>query len=529
MPAPGPAAAALRELLSRHPSALVASLGPEGILGPAPPALADHDRHHDLHGETGLDLVTPEDQLAVLDAWRRADDEAVVTIDVRLRGDTEGWARVHFFDVREEHGCRVVVLETDDQDLAARAAEVRDAERVVTARVERDATAVFTAVDPATTRLLGWAPEQMIGRRTLDFVHPDDVERGLENWMAMRAGVGTSRIRLRYRHASGHYLWLEVSNDNQLDDPSVGCVRSELVDVSAEMAQLEALREREHLLARLAEALPIGVCHLRTDNEVAYVNPPLVALLGAVDSRSALVRSVAADDRALVAAAIDAALDGRSTSLEVDVPRDGDVRRCELSLRPMSDEESPVDGVIVCAADVTDRSRLRAELEHRASHDDLTGCMNRAATLRVLEESLQVVPLLAVAFIDLDDFKRVNDELGHAAGDELLRAAARSLRRVTRGDDQVGRVGGDEFAVICPLVHADIEVADLAERLRQAVNRDVVVGGRAVPLRASVGIALSRPGERDGEAVLRRADEAMYEVKRRSADTRAAHRARLGA
>ena len=93
--------------------------------------------------------------------------------------------------------------------------------------------------------------------------------------MAMRAGEGTGRVRVRYRHANGHYVWLEVTNDNRLEDPEFGCVLSEMVDISDEMAQLEALRDRERLLARLAEALPIGICHLRPDREVVYSNEPL--------------------------------------------------------------------------------------------------------------------------------------------------------------------------------------------------------------------------------------------------------------
>jgi diguanylate cyclase (GGDEF)-like protein len=194
----------------------------------------------------------------------------------------------------------------------------------------------------------------------------------------------------------------------------------------------------------------------------------------------------------------------------------GDERRCELTFRPMSDPDvaDDVDGVIVCAADVTDRCRLRAELEHRATHDALSGCLNRAAAVSALEHALEASPQVAVAYVDLDHFKAVNDELGHAAGDELLRVVAARLRGVTRGDDQLGRIGGDEFVVICPQGSAPFEGTALVARLTEAVNGEVAFAGQRIPLRASVGVAISAPREDDAEAVLARADAAMYEAKR---------------
>jgi diguanylate cyclase (GGDEF)-like protein len=110
----------------------------------------------------------------------------------------------------------------------------------------------------------------------------------------------------------------------------------------------------------------------------------------------------------------------------------------------------------------------------------------------------------------------VNDELGHAAGDELLRVAAARLRSVVRIDDRVGRMGGDEFVVISPQGTGPFEAAALRERLTDAVNGDVAFARQRIPLRASIGVALSEPGELDAEAVLSRADAAMYAAKRRA-------------
>jgi diguanylate cyclase (GGDEF)-like protein/PAS domain S-box-containing protein len=507
--------AALEQLLARAPEALVAAVGGEGRLVTMPTSVPLRGQGV-FEGGSGLDLVVADDQALIIDGWARASTEAVVRLEVHLLGDPDQIAVIHFFDVRAEHGVHVITLEAGDPDVVTRSADALAASRCTVAHVRRDATSVFVEVDEATTTLLGWSAADLVGRRTIEFVHPDDVDRAVDAWMAMRSGTGTGRVRVRYRHANGHHVWVEVTNDNRLDDPAFRCVLSEMADISDEMAQLEALRDRERLLARLAEALPIGICHLRPDREVVYSNEPLVELLGPVDSIEALVRSVAPADRRAVEIAVDNALAGRPSDVEVGVIHGFEERRCELTFRTMMSDKDSVDGVIVCAADVTDRSRLRSELEHRASHDSLSGCLNRAATVSALERALRESQQVAVAYLDLDHFKAINDELGHAAGDELLRVAAARVRSVTRVQDRLGRIGGDEFVVICPQAKGPFEAGALVDRLTEAVNGDVVFAKQRIHLRASVGVAISLEGELDAEALLTRADAAMYESKRRA-------------
>ncbi len=508
------ARAALDAILAEHPRALVAAMGDGGRLVPMPESLPLRGRRA-LHGRSGLDVIAPEDHLAVIEGWARAQDEPVVTLSVRLLAHPEERSALTFFDLRSEHGVHVVVLEDDEPEVVLQAADDHAARRRRVAHVKRDAVGVFLEIDEATTALLGWSPDELIGRSTLDFVHPDDVERAIDAWMGMRVGVDSGPTRVRYRHARGHDVWVEVVNESHLDDSDLGCVLSEIVDISHEMARLEALHDRERLLGRLAEALPIGICHLRLDREVLYSNAPLIELLGPVDSVESLVRSVAGADRRPFEIAIEQALSGRPGRLEVSVLRDFEEHRCELTLRTLTDDDGHADGVIVCAADVTDRSRLRSELEHRASHDALSGCLNRAATVTAIERALRDGQQLAVAYVDLDQFKGINDEFGHAAGDELLRVAAARLRSATRVQDRIGRIGGDEFVVVSPRGDGPFEAAALADRLADAICGDVTFAKQRIPLSASVGAAISLDGELDAEALLSRADHAMYEVKRR--------------
>jgi diguanylate cyclase (GGDEF)-like protein/PAS domain S-box-containing protein len=509
------ASAALDALLRANEGTLVAAFGGDGTLVPLPASVPLHGRRV-FPGCTGLDMIVADDHILVIDAWERAGQEPIVSTEVRLVADPEECSVVHFFDLRAEHGVHVIVLETQDPDLVMRSFEARSAERSAVAHVKRDGVGVFLEVDDATTALLGWSPADLLGQGTTDLVHPDDVERAIESWMALRAGIGSGRTKVRYRHARGHHVWLEVTSDNHLDDPERGYVLSELVDISDEMAHLEALHASERQLARLAEALPIGICHVRSDREVVYTNEPLRALFGVVDSIEGLVGRVARADRPLVERALESALHGRPGDLEVGVTQDLEERRCELTFRTMTSDGDGVDGVILCAADVTDRSRLRAELEHRATHDALSGCLNRVATVAALELALAAPHSVAVAFIDLDGLKEINDEFGHAAGDELLRAAASRLHEVIRGDDRIGRIGGDEFVVIAPQGRGPFDAMAVAGRLTEAINGDVWFGNQRLRLRASVGLTISLDGEIDAEAVLSRADAAMYEAKRRT-------------
>lgn len=504
--------AALTSLLASCRDPIVAVIESDGRLVPVPPSMpvGDHTR---FERSAGIDLVAPEDQIVVMEAWRRAQVEPVVRIDVRLVMSPDGVATLHFVDVRSEHGVHAIVLETDDPAAMLASVEASDARHRGVSHVRRDAAGVFLEVDAATTALLGWAPEDLVGHPTAEFVHPDDLDRAVEGWVAMRS-ASRGRLKLRLRHATGRYLWLEVSNHNLLDDPGFNCVLSEMVDISEEMAEIEALQQRERLLERLAEALPIGVCQLRSDRRVVYSNIPLLELLGPLDDIDDLIASVVETDRRIVALAVEGALDGRAAAHEVSVMRGREERRCDLTFRAMRNDAGGIDGAIVCAADVTDRSRLRSELEHRASHDALSGCLNRAATVTALERTLRDSHQVAVAYLDIDHFKRINDELGHAAGDEVLRLVAARLRSVTRVEDHLGRMGGDEFVVICPHGQGTLDAPALVNRLCEAVSGDVTFARRRISLRASVGAALSFDGEHDAEALLSRADANMYAAKR---------------
>jgi uncharacterized protein (TIGR02265 family) len=172
------------------------------------------------------------------------------------------------------------------------------------------------------------------------------------------------------------------------------------------------------------------------------------------------------------------------------------------------------------AATALERARLLDEVRHQASHDPLTDLPNRALfSQRLSEHLVDAGPHapLAVLFCDLDRFKEVNDSLGHAAGDELLRQVADRLRATVRPGDTVGRLSGDEFALVLPDVVDRADADRLAARVADCFTEPFRLGGQDVEMRASVGVAvhLTPRGADGGEELLRTADEAMYRMKER--------------
>lgn len=179
-------------------------------------------------------------------------------------------------------------------------------------------------------------------------------------------------------------------------------------------------------------------------------------------------------------------------------------------------------GVGSVVIDVTEQREAQRALAHSATHDALTGLPNRALFTDRLHVSLaqagRAGGQVAVVFCDLDRFKTVNDSLGHAAGDELLRAVGKRLSTVVRAGDTVARLGGDEFALLCTDVTGAAEARAVAERVCAVMREPIGVGDRLITSTMSVGVAVCQSGERDVAGLLRDADLAMYQAKDRGRD-----------
>jgi diguanylate cyclase (GGDEF)-like protein/PAS domain S-box-containing protein len=511
----------LRSLLAVYPQTAVGAMTSAGIYVPMPESIGLGE-HQVLEGRSGLDLIGTEDREAVLENWDRALNYGASRCTIHPEGYEE--VILYALDLRERHGI-VFTLLASSNPLAA--AEPIESEPVVQrprfATIHKNELSFLVHVDDAVRQILGWEAEEMLGHRSLEFVHPDDHALAIDNWMQMLARPGPARrVRQRLQAKDGSWVWFEVTNHNLLADPEHGVVICEMVDITEEMAANEDLRAREQLLDRLAETVPVGLMQVDSEMQIVYTNDRLHEILGTPRAETAAqqLASVAPSDREVIEAAFGELMRaGVDAEVEVAVTgrEDGRDRHCQVSLRALTHEGGEVSGAIACLVDVSDSIAMREELRRRATHDELTGCLNRAAITRSLEQDIAEGGERAVLFIDLDGFKEVNDEHGHAAGDELLRAVAGHLRASVRADDHVGRLGGDEFLIVCPQME-EASARVLADRL--AVSAAAGALGRAADVRASVGVAWSRGATVDAETLLARADHAMYDVKRERSNGR---------
>jgi diguanylate cyclase (GGDEF)-like protein/PAS domain S-box-containing protein len=390
-------------------------------------------------------------------------------------------------------------------------------------RVYKNETGVILRVNGPVTQVLGWSEPEMLGKRSLEFIHPQDHDAALTSWaQLLRTPGGQHRTRLRHLTAAEHWIWMDVTNHNRLDEADYRAVVTELVpSVDAMPHELDSWVSG-HTLRRLTDALPLGVLQMDTAGRIVFRNERLGTMLGDGPARTALEEfaNVVAADRSALADALTTVLTGPDVDLQIAIehPTAG-LRYCDVRLRALSNRAGDaVVGVILCVADVTEERRRQAEIERRAAYDGLTDCLNRTSVFGELRAALDAVDTgLAVVFIDLDRFKPINDKYGHAVGDRVLQVVAERLRGATREADSgdiVGRTGGDEFLVVCPAMPSLAAAQRLGARVAAAVQQPLEIGDALLEPSCSVGVAWTSDPHEDVDALVARADAAMYASKR---------------
>jgi diguanylate cyclase (GGDEF)-like protein/PAS domain S-box-containing protein len=272
---------------------------------------------------------------------------------------------------------------------------------------------------------------------------------------------------------------------------------------------------------------------------LAYMSPQVSAILGyrpeeLVDDPELWPRRIHPDDRAAAIAAYgEHWRTGEPLRAEYRMlAKDGTEVWVRDEAYAMADDTQSgrqmSQGLLV---DITDHKRLESKLIHDALHDPLTGLANRVLLRDHLERALarqgRSPGTVALLFVDLDDFKRVNDSYGHATGDQILVEVAARLAGSVRAEDVVGRQSGDEFAVLLGRVGDADEAVGSAERLLRELRRPIQLGARSIVAGGSIGIALASERGATAEELLTQADAAMYAAKRDGKGTYAVYEARM--
>ena len=296
------------------------------------------------------------------------------------------------------------------------------------------------------------------------------------------------------------------------------------------------LQQSQELLFATLNSIGDGVIAADGDERISFINPVACTLTGWDESEalgapmSDVFRLVGGQ---MARAPIDRALNGQSdgaASLETKnamtlLRRNGLSLPIDGHITPLRDSDAQITGVVATFRDVTQTRALEERLVHQAFHDALTGLPNRALfgnrlrhTLSQLQARVQrgnPSGCVAVLFIDLDNFKWINDSLGHETGDHLLVEVAERLSSCLRGTDTASRFGGDEFTILIDHIENPRYAMGIAERIVKRLGEPFSLGGQTIYSSPSIGIAYSQSGHESPDELVRNADTAMYDAKRR--------------
>ncbi|WP_374227255.1 putative bifunctional diguanylate cyclase/phosphodiesterase [Streptomyces sp. JJ66] len=291
----------------------------------------------------------------------------------------------------------------------------------------------------------------------------------------------------------------------------------------AAQAEIErALHESETRFRAVFEGATIGIGIAALDGTVLETNSALYTMFGDCEQqlRARKVTSwVHPDDGPSVWRMYDELVRGEREHFRTEKPYhrpDGTVLWTHLTVSLLRDPDGTPRYMLALMEDITERRLLHLRLRYEATHDALTDLPNRTLFFERLEQALArgAETRFGLCYLDLDGFKTVNDSLGHAVGDQLLVAVAERLQGCVNGSGQlIARIGGDEFVALVTDPSCSRDVTDLAERALEALSTPVLVDGRELPVRASIGIVDGPAGERTAAEVLRSADITMYRAK----------------
>ncbi|MCA3221265.1 MAG: diguanylate cyclase [Burkholderiales bacterium] len=373
----------------------------------------------------------------------------------------------------------------------------------------------------ALQKMYGYEPNEALGRHVLSLNAPHVPVFGFRRrFHAVLRGRPVFDVEVTHLRADGQALSVQVSAQPQFDE------RGRLESVIGVASDITTLKRREAELNRalvnqqaVFEAAGEGIAFVRNE-KIESANPALSKMLGITRDWmiGRPVRTILADSGAwenVTSAAQEAGARGEAAIHEVMLQvLDGTGRTvwCQLTSRRLGS-----DVMILVLTDITMLKRREELAWHQANHDELTGLPNRRLLMeharRLLSVAMRQKRLAAVMVLDLDGFKEVNDLFGHTHGDALLRRVALRLSSVLRECDVVARTGGDEFVALLPDIEQPAAAMVVAEKLIAGASESLEGGGRSLTIHASVGVALFPADGLDFDALLSRADAAMYDAK----------------
>lgn len=363
-------------------------------------------------------------------------------------------------------------------------------------------------------KTFGWSREEIKSHADpFTLFYPDEAERQrLVN--ALHQSNSSQFEEWRPFNRAGHrltILWAHVS----LPHGGALCVGHDISE------QTQALHE-QRLAANVFESSYDGIVISDPHHRITHINPAFTRITG-FSQQDIIGRSPYQPTHLVFESKFYAALSEQLKTQdhwhgELNGRRKND-EQCilRLAVTAVRDDAGQIISHVTILSDITHLKQYEANLKHQAFHDALTGIPNRLLFGELLERAINTCERnqsqLAVCYLDLDGFKLVNDNFGHAAGDNLLIEVSQRLASITRGCDAVARLGGDEFVLLFTGLHSSQECASILQRVKKVICEPVVLDEGVITISASIGVALYPQDAGEAELLLRYADQAMYQAK----------------
>lgn len=513
----------LRAIIEANPDAEVVAIGSIGAIVDMPEELGIEARIPQ-GAKVSVDLVHPTSRAAMVNQFVHV-PRGQMTQQLLLGRNAKPRV-VYVFDMSDTFHICVLVLAKGaalHPDIKIFANEEREIEPRYS-RQMHDRLGNVIAVDPAFPSILGYSAEELLALDIVAPVHEDFKSLTVANWYkaVLKETSRPERWRSRVQTKSGEWIWAEFTVTNHLHDANSPYVLVEMVDVSAEVQALEELYESRELLERLTDILPVGVMYFDRDFKVTYLNDRVFEMFDIERNYNepADLTRFHKKDRKAVAQAMEGALEGIDSDLTVavQVSEAHPEQFVSMAIRPLRNRRGEVSGIVVTLQNITAEVIRRQSLERRASYDALTGSLNRESIYQAVRQELEAIgvssPGVAVLFADVDKLKIINDQLGHAAGDDLLKEVSAAIHSGVRSLDKVGRLGGDEFLILCPDLPSPDQALEIAERITNRVKHISVQNIALGTVTISVGAAWTRRANVAVDEIISRADTEMYSAKR---------------
>ena len=369
-------------------------------------------------------------------------------------------------------------------------------------------------------------------------VHPEDLER-VEQALAQHVAGEIDHFESEHRLLNARGNWIWVISRGKIVERDADGEPLRICGTARDIGELRAAERDRRIAAEVIRSMSEAVTVTDLNFQFVSVNAAFTRITGYSEEEvlgrdAALLncRQHAPEIYAQVRAALTESGHWRGEMWQRR--KDGEEFLSWVELNEVRDEQGERTHLIGVLTDITDRKRVEQELRYLANYDTLTGLPNRALLGERLGQAIvnarRGSHKIGVLFLDLDRFKHVNDSMGHAAGDRMLKAAGARLRQVVRERDTVARLGGDEFTVILEEILDAREAEDMAERLIEAFQAPLSLGGaQEVVISPSIGVSLYPDHGQVPTDLLKYADTAMYQAKDRGRNTWTMYHARMDA